>query len=218
MLEIDPFREDALRQLMAVRYEAGDRSGALQTYEQFARRLREELGVEPMPETAALREAVIREARLPGGVGFDESSPVPGTSAHKVERLVLPFVGRETELEQLRGWWSRAARGKGGLVMLGGEAGIGKTRLAAQLGSHAEREGARILLGNTTFAEPLPYQALVGALRSALPLARRPRDRASLAGRRGLTDPRIAHPAWGRVRSPASLGAPRSRTRAEPPV
>jgi len=165
MLEIDPFREDALRQLMAVRYEAGDRSGALHEYEQFARHLRDELGVDPMPETAALREAVIREARLPGGVGYDESAPVSGTSAHKVERLLLPFVGRETELEQLRGWWSRAARGKGGLVMLGGEAGIGKTRLAAQLGSHAEREGARILLGNTTFAEPLPYQALVGALR-----------------------------------------------------
>ncbi len=170
LLEIDPFREDALRQLMAVRYEAGDRSGALQAYEQFARRLREELGVEPMPETAALREAVIREARLPGGTGFDASSPVPGSSANRVERLLLPFVGRESELEQLRGWWSRAARGKGGLVMLGGEAGIGKTRLADQLGTHAELEGARILLGNTTFAEPLPYQALVGALRSALPL------------------------------------------------
>ncbi len=53
---------------------------------------------------------------------------------------------------------------------MGGEAGIGKTRLAAHLANHAEREGARILVGNTTFAEPLPYQALVEALRSALPL------------------------------------------------
>ncbi len=167
MLEIDPFREDALRQVVSMRYEAGDRSGALQEYEQFARHLREELAVEPMPETIALREAVVRGESLPGRTETDEG---PAAQPDKVQRLLLPFVGREAEFEQLRGWWSRAARGKGGLVLVGGEAGIGKTRLAAQLGEQAEREGARVLIGNAAFAEPVPHQALVEALRSALPL------------------------------------------------
>ncbi len=175
MLELDPFREDALRQAVAMRYEAGDRSGALQEYERFAHHLREELAVEPMPETVALREAIIRQALLPAGATREATNLTASLVTGNIgkgprEHALLPFVGREAELEQLRGWWSRSARGKGGLVMLGGEAGIGKTRLAAQLGTQAEREGARVLRGNTTFAEPLPYQALIEALRSELPL------------------------------------------------
>ncbi|MEP6774676.1 MAG: AAA family ATPase, partial [Chloroflexota bacterium] len=171
MLELDPFREDALRQAVGMRYEAGDRSGALQEYERFARHLREELAVEPMPETVALRDAIIGQALLPDGATREATTLVSGNMGKGPrEHSLLPFVGREAELEQLRGWWSRSARGKGGLVMLGGEAGIGKTRLVAQLGTQAEREGARVLRGNTTFAEPLPYQALIEALRSELPL------------------------------------------------
>jgi DNA-binding SARP family transcriptional activator len=54
LLVTDPWREDALRQLMAIRYESGDRGGALHDYERFAASLDEELGVPPMPETRAL--------------------------------------------------------------------------------------------------------------------------------------------------------------------
>lgn len=167
LLENDPLREDVLRHLMAVQYEAGDRSGSLQEYERFARHLREELAVEPMPETAALHGAIIRNTLLPDDPELRQT--VPHDPAH-TPPLVLPFVGRDTEMAQLRGCWSRAARGQGGLVLVGGEAGIGKTRLAAHLGVQAAQEGARVLRGSTTFAEPIPYQALVAALRGAVPL------------------------------------------------
>jgi len=64
LLDEDPWREDIVRQLMAIRYEAGDRAGALLVFERFAALLRGEMHTEPMPETFALREAVLRGARL----------------------------------------------------------------------------------------------------------------------------------------------------------
>ncbi|MGI8587587.1 MAG: ATP-binding protein [Chloroflexia bacterium] len=172
LLDRDPLREQSLRQLMSLRYEAGDRSGALEEYELFARRLRVELDVDPMPETTALYEVAVRNARLPsdtsGSVG-DTSQDVENARSRE-QSSGMPFVGRSSEVEQLRGWWGRAARGAGGVVLIGGEAGIGKTRLTAETARQAEMEGARVLFGGTTFVEPVPYQAVVEALRSALPL------------------------------------------------
>ncbi len=163
----DPLHEDALRRLMTLRYEAGDRSGAIQEYERFVRRLRDELGVDPMPETVALYEAIARNARLPGvrsAVAPEEGGARPDV------RFALPFVGRGPERAMLAGRWSAATGGRGGLLLISGEAGIGKTRLIGELTGQAERGGARVLLGSSTFGEPLPYQALAEALRAALPL------------------------------------------------
>ena len=172
LLAYDPLREDTLRQLLSLSYEAGDRGGALQIYKRFAQQLLEELGIDPMPETAAVYEAIIRNARLPGSdterVQLGEDSRATGDERHAAPNL--PFVGRERELEQLRGWWQRAAKGKGGVALIAGEVGLGKTRLAAELTREAEREGARVLLGSTTHIEPVPYQPVVEALRAALPL------------------------------------------------
>jgi predicted ATPase/DNA-binding SARP family transcriptional activator len=167
LLALDPLHEGAVRQLMTLRYEAGDRNGALRHYKQFVRRLREELAVDPMPETKALSESIVRSARL---AGMAHLEPDAGARPHRPIGLLLPFVGRESELERLRTWWSRAARGHGGVVLVGGEAGIGKSRLAVELAAIAEAEGARILQGGTTFSEPAPYQAVAEALRSALAL------------------------------------------------
>jgi DNA-binding SARP family transcriptional activator/tetratricopeptide (TPR) repeat protein len=167
ILTNDPWREDTVRQLMAVRYESADRAGALAVYDQFDRRLREEMNVDPMPETSGLRDIILRNEPLPSG----------GTSRSKIEAEVgpgtpmLPFVGRAEEMDRLRVQWSRAARGRGGLVLIGGEAGIGKSRLAQEFALVAEAQGARVLTGTTAYPESAPYQALAEALRGAAPLA-----------------------------------------------
>ncbi|MFZ5916956.1 MAG: ATP-binding protein [Chloroflexota bacterium] len=179
LLRHDPLHEDAMRQLLALRYESGDRAGAVAEYHRFVQLLRQELGVDPMPETAALYEAIVRSARLPGAVVIPPSLPggeaetQPGRGEDR-SRRVLPFAGRGPEMEQLRVAWSRAARGHGSLVLVGGEAGVGKTRLAAELAAAAESQGARVLVGGTTFAEPMPYQAVIEALHSVLPLLATP--------------------------------------------
>jgi len=164
LLTHDPWREDALRQLIAARYELGDAAGALAEYERFATNTRTELGVEPMPETRALREAVARGAALP-------SSLDRGRAEHGATRPQgLPFAGRQRDFERLRHAWERAVRGKGGVVAIEGEPGIGKSRLAAEFALIAESEGGRVLAGTTSFPELMPYQSMVEVLRAGLPL------------------------------------------------
>ena len=60
---------------------------------------------------------------------------------------VSGFVGRERELEELRTALDDAVSGQGRMVMLAGEPGIGKTRIARELASYAEQQGARVLWG-----------------------------------------------------------------------
>jgi DNA-binding SARP family transcriptional activator/tetratricopeptide (TPR) repeat protein len=164
ILAEDPWREDALRGLISIRYESGDRTGALLEYDDFARRLERDVGVEPMPETIAVRDLVLRGAPLPESAG---ALPDEGESRGLA---TFGFVGRGPQLEQLRGAWQRAARGRGAVVLLGGEAGIGKSRLAAELALFTGTQGGRVLRGTTGAPEGVPYQALAEALRAAVPM------------------------------------------------
>lgn len=164
----DPWREDTLRQLMAVRYESGDRAGALASYDAFDRRLRDEMNVEPMPETAALKDVILRNAPLADAGNVRTADPIGGSSGN--ENTLMPFVGRADEMEKLRMSWSRAARGRGSVVLIGGEAGIGKTRLAAEFALVAGAQGARVMSGGTTYPESAPYQPITESLRSVAPL------------------------------------------------
>ncbi|TET95893.1 MAG: adenylate/guanylate cyclase domain-containing protein, partial [Dehalococcoidia bacterium] len=75
------------------------------------------------------------------------------------------FVGREAELERLRHHWERVRTGQRQLVLLTGEPGIGKTRLAAEFALAAHAEGATVLFGRSDEAAALPYQPFVEALR-----------------------------------------------------
>jgi hypothetical protein len=78
------------------------------------------------------------------------------------------FVGRDAELEGLRGAFDAAAVGQGGLVMLVGEPGIGKTALADQLVSYVIAQGGRTLVGHCyeQGSLSLPYLPFIEALRS----------------------------------------------------
>lgn len=165
LLAYDPLREDGARQLMELRYQAGDRAGALKEYETFLQRLESELGVDPMPETVAVYEAILREKALPEQTQVREEAFQPTHQA-----LQLPFVGRDAELEELKTWWGEAARRQGRLVMITGEAGVGKTRLVEEFARVAESQGGRVLKGFAYPTGSAPYQAILSALRSALPM------------------------------------------------
>ena len=58
LLSVDPWREDAVRDLMIHRYSCGDRAGALRYYQGFAANLQSEFGVAPMPETVKCFESI----------------------------------------------------------------------------------------------------------------------------------------------------------------
>jgi tetratricopeptide (TPR) repeat protein len=165
LLAADPWREDALRQLMAIRYESGDRGGALHDYERFAASLDEELGVPPMPETRALRDRVLNNDPLPTTASEQQ---IGVELARRPGRFVIPLVGRDDELSTLRACWSRAAGGQREIVLVAGEAGIGKSRLASEFALFAEAQGARVLYGATAYPERMPYMAIGEALRNAV--------------------------------------------------
>lgn len=73
----------------------------------------------------------------------------------------MPFVGRSSEFGELMSSWSLADAGGSGLVLLGGEAGAGKTRLATELAHVCHRDGAMVLAGLCDRELSLPYQPWV---------------------------------------------------------
>jgi DNA-binding SARP family transcriptional activator len=158
LLSHDDLREDALRELIAARYEEGDRSVALATYERFAMRLRDSLDVEPMAETIALRDAIAAGLPLPDPDG----SPFAAAALARDLRDT-PFVGRRGELETLQRAWMRAARGFGSTLLIAGDAGMGKSRLVAEFSLLVEQQGGRVVVGLTAEPEGAPYQALIAA-------------------------------------------------------
>jgi predicted ATPase len=75
------------------------------------------------------------------------------------------FIGRERELTLLRGRLAAAAAGSPGTVLVGGEPGIGKTRLGFELAREAHDEGWRVLAGRAYESEAMPpYSPLIEAL------------------------------------------------------
>ena len=165
MLSADEWNEEALRLGMSIRYDAGDRSSALAGFEQFAQRLKREMGVDPTSETLALRDAILANVALrsPAHDGADE----PDGDAASVDSA--PFVGRETERETLDAAWRAAARGRGTVAFIGGEAGIGKSRLVAEFARSVRAQGGRVFVGQTSQPEAYPYEPIVDALRGNLP-------------------------------------------------
>ena len=85
--------------------------------------------------------------------------PLPAVLATREER---PFVGRTAELAALRQAWEL---GQGAIVVVAGEAGMGKTRLAARFAAEAHAGGAAVLHGRIDEETVVPYQPFVEALR-----------------------------------------------------
>lgn len=89
------------------------------------------------------------------------------TSPQVVQRLAPiggPLAGREGEMDLLRRAWAEALRGHGGMVLLAGEAGVGKSRLAAELAGEVDGTGASLLVGGCPAGGAEPYHPLVEAL------------------------------------------------------
>ncbi len=88
-----------------------------------------------------------------------------------VRALCPVLIGREAELSALEDALLSARRGQGGVVILGGEAGMGKTRLASELVRRAERLGCVVMSGGCTEAEvALPYLPFLEAIGNHLAL------------------------------------------------
>ena len=74
------------------------------------------------------------------------------------------LVGRAPALAQLRERWERAAQGARQFVLVGGEAGIGKTRLVSEFAQRAHAEGAQVFLRALGPRVAGPYQPFITAI------------------------------------------------------
>jgi len=173
VLAQDEFREPAYRALMRYQIAAGDVAGALSTYERCRQVLIEAFGVEPSPPTRALYEALLR----------GELRPAPARASRPVQDLPAPegrlgeiFVGREAELERLEGLFAGLRRGRGGVGVLIGEPGAGKTRLAVEAIRRFAPEADGLYVRGLFIERTLPFAGLAEGLRrllSQLPAERR---------------------------------------------
>ena len=127
-VQLEPLDEEAHRQLIRMLALGGQRSAALRQVEICRRTLAQELGVELMPETVALAEA-IRGGALPArGPAEHMRSPPPSSQA-----AAAPiFVARDRELAQLDNCLAEALDGRGSVVFISGDAGSGKTALMGE--------------------------------------------------------------------------------------
>jgi predicted ATPase/DNA-binding SARP family transcriptional activator len=165
-LELDPLREDAHRWLMQLHAWSGARDLALRQYRDAVRVLDTELGVEPLPETTALYEA-IQENRLAPPSGFTVSV-VPTTAEQPAlsRRPATQLIGRSAAWDTL----AHAYAGVGAIgqvVLISGETGIGKTRLAEAFLDHIQSQGATGILAAWHEGESnLAYAPFAAALRT----------------------------------------------------
>jgi len=104
------------------------------------------------PVTAAPAEEVPSGTPLP-------SSPLLGRGG-----VSTAFLGRERELARMREVWTRAAGGRRQLILLAGEPGIGKTRLASEFASVRAESAATVLVGRCDEEALVSYQPFVEAL------------------------------------------------------
>lgn len=193
---LDPLAEEPQRDLMRRLAAAGDRPAAIRAYERLSRRLRDELRLAPAQETRELA-AVLRRGGKPASPEVGAAGPLAvceiGWQPAK-RRIGLPpsfigderatLVGRDAELERLRRHWQDARAGRRQIVVLVGEPGIGKTRLAAEFCRRAYEHGALVLLGRCYEDSLVPYQPVVEALRHYVSESPPEALRAAVAGYR----------------------------------
>ena len=178
ILSRDNLQENIHRELMRLYYLAGNRSAALRQYEICKEVTERELGVAPLAETTTLYEQILRQELVkPPAREMEAPSieiqwqprPSPLRPWPKPEYLSPSLVGRDKEYAQLIRHLEAASRGRGQLVIIDGEVGIGKTRLVQELLDRAEPD-FHLLIGRCYESEmALPYQPLVEALRGYLP-------------------------------------------------
>ncbi len=175
-VELDPLDEPAQRRLLELLARSGDRSGAIRQYRSLVSLLERELGVAPLSETTELYEA-IRDGRIdqaaprqpanvpsPAGVTTRADAP-PAATPTLPGAVRLPMVGRDGQLEAVLAA-HRTAAPDGQVVLVVGEAGIGKSRLIDEALAVSNVAGANVLTARAFASEEgIPYAPVVELIR-----------------------------------------------------
>ncbi len=158
---LDPLSDGPVVTLMEAQFLAGHRSAAAASYARHARKLKVETGLPPG------RALVEQAARI-------EQSEAPQHRATETWYEGAPsfhasLVGRDREWRVLVSTWDRASDGSGAIVLLEGDPGVGKTRLADDFLRWVTSRGGVVLRGRAyDVSGGAAYAAIVDVLRSAM--------------------------------------------------
>jgi DNA-binding SARP family transcriptional activator len=178
-----PLRGRLRAALMLALYRSGRQAEALRAYADGRKVLREELGAEPDAALQALEEQILLQDPAldwrPPATGDDApQGPAPAAVA-----TGPVLVGRDAELATLERMLIASASGRGGIALVGGEAGIGKTRLAEAVAERALARGGLVAWGRSFESQGAPaFWPWVEALRGAMADAADDSVREVLAG------------------------------------
>jgi DNA-binding SARP family transcriptional activator len=135
-VRLEPLEELGYRTLMELQADAGDRAGAISTYHKCAEILEHELQVKPSPATETLAERLLNS----------DSLDVPGTHSRQHARprhtQRARLVGRDREFDLVLESWNNVVGGRPRLLVITGDAGVGKSRLISELAHRAATDGA----------------------------------------------------------------------------
>src|SRR5215470_14035961 len=132
LLGLDPLSEDLYRRLMRLFVLNNDRASALHVYHTCVTTLQREMGVDPDPATREAYERLMQQ-----------ETPAIQAIVHPPLPAATPtLIGRKLEWEQLHDAWQRETLGGPHFVLVSGEAGVGKSRLAEDFLLWASQHGA----------------------------------------------------------------------------
>src|SRR5215212_5809269 len=158
-IESAPFRESARAALMEVLRARGNVAEALMVYDELRTLLMDELGTTPGPALVQLYERLLMAEDEPAPAAAAaparRAAPKVGLPEPLEEALETPLVGRQAPLQRLRAELQSVNDAGSGIVLLAGEGGIGKTRLAAELAREAE--SFTVLFGRCDEEELFPF-------------------------------------------------------------
>jgi DNA-binding SARP family transcriptional activator len=176
----EPYRESAHGLLMEIHAARGNVAEALRVYDELRRLLRDKLGLTPSPPITELATRLLAEPapeappertdepRAARSGPESSRSPRPALPAGLMASASQPLAGRRGELRELLATGVTVRDACSRSVLISGEAGVGKTRLAAELAVRACAEGFEILHGGADRHGVTPYQPFVEALRRSL--------------------------------------------------
>src|SRR5579864_5657909 len=132
LIGLDPLSEDLYRRLMRLFALNNDRASALHVYHTCVTTLQREMGVDPDPATREAYERLLQQ----------ESPTIQPIVRQPLPAATPTLIGREREWEHLHDAWQRTTDGGPHFVLVTGEAGVGKSRLAEDFLLWASQQGA----------------------------------------------------------------------------
>ncbi|HUE26652.1 MAG TPA: BTAD domain-containing putative transcriptional regulator [Solirubrobacteraceae bacterium] len=177
-----PMRERLWSQRMLALYRSGRQAEALRVYQELRSTLVDELGIEPGHDVSWMEHAILsQDPALAFVAAPDEPAAGERVAVEDIAGVAAdsstgyrvriptsptqgPLVGRNRESALLRDWWASVGTGDGGLLLVEGDPGIGKTRLVGELARAVEIDGALVLWGRCDEEPVAPFQPFAEAL------------------------------------------------------